>query len=235
MVIALAGCGGGGASTSQATSDVDLGSWCSVVAELEGDTLVAGERIALLDRLADEAPSEVASEVRVVVDRTGEALDGVDRSDPAAITEALVTLADDSEVRDASDALEAYVDDACDPPADCDPRVELTVTPGQIERGGTVSIHLAAAAGRGIEVAWWYIERENAVGIVRREEIRPGGAVQASKSWDVTLPDAGTYVVTANNRDVTEGAPMGTDIDEIRRPKQASEGCGLAEATIVVS
>jgi hypothetical protein len=192
------------------------------------------ERVALLAEFEDDAPEEIRPNAALASARMSELLDAVDTSGREALTEAMVEAQRDTRLVRVSNAVEQYIGSHCPPVRGCDPSVELTVTPEVITAGETVTVMLSAHANHGIDFAWWFAEDPSGQPDLLRQDLRPNGATTASDSWSVPLEHVGTYTFSANVRDVTYGDYDLTDPQDARRPRQASEGCGKPDVTIVV-
>ncbi|MDH3252822.1 MAG: S8 family serine peptidase, partial [Ignavibacteria bacterium] len=109
------------------------------------------------------------------------------------------------------------------------PSVSITVKPEKVGKGDPFEITVTASAPFGLQSLWWFGENTGIpdVDMAHMQSVSGAGKVY-TYTWTTSINSKGTYRLGANARDVLYPNP-GDGF-----PHQASEGSGIAYATIKV-
>jgi sulfatase modifying factor 1 len=111
------------------------------------------------------------------------------------------------------------------PPQDQPPTISILVTPERVQVGETFRVLLKAEDDVGLQSMWWWGENTGIPELDKAHTVEVSGN-SASSDWKVPATQEGTFTLLANARDSAYPTPG--------EAHQASEGMGIASATITV-
>ena len=114
--------------------------------------------------------------------------------------------------------------------ADLPPTVEIHVSPSVVKAGQNFTVTVTGRDDRGLAAIWWFGLATGDPELNKAHWKSCSGERVASNTWTVATQKVGVWTLGANARDTAYNTQAGRG-----SPHQASEGEGMAKATITVT